>query len=82
MLSILGKLALRLNMGESRKDALTNAGAIVGIMAATLEALIASNLLPPKYQSIALTVLSVSVAVLGLSSGRDSTLRGVQEDRS
>jgi hypothetical protein len=73
-MKFLGQLALKLGLGGSRKDALTNVSGWGVLALGLLEATIRSGLLPTQYEGAALSAISVLVALGFGASGKSANL--------
>lgn len=78
MLSFLGNLALSLNLGGSRKDAVTNAASILAVISGIFEVIVQAGIVPQQYQSLATGLLSIAGTIIGMSSGKTPDLRSAQ----
>lgn len=74
ILKVTGKLAKRMNLGGSPKDALSNIGGALLPLAGVIQALIQVGWLPAKYQPLVVVLPSIGGLLMGGSIGRDQNL--------
>jgi hypothetical protein len=74
MLKILGRLAARLKLGASPKDAITNLGGYLFPAAGVIESLIQTKLISDKYQPLVIVLPSIGALLIGQPGGKDQNL--------
>lgn len=71
---VAGKLAELIKLGKSPKDALSNAGAAIGVIAGLIEVCIQVGWLDARYQPLVAALPMIALPFIGVPIGRDQNL--------
>jgi hypothetical protein len=78
MFSAIGKLFYQLNLGGSRKDAITNVAGMLGALSFVVAEASKNGLIPVQYQSWAYGLITIAGAVVGIATGKTPDLKAAE----